>query len=86
MLYLCRKIRCIRMEHRKLRFALLGNIYQAKKSASIQKVLSTITNYGAELYVDKEYYYFLKDQQRLDVKATKVFSDDGREGYQGLLG
>ena len=64
------------MEHRKLRFALLGNIYQAKKSASIQKVLSTITNYGAELYVDKEYYYFLKDQQRLDVKATKVFSDD----------
>ncbi len=64
------------MEHRKLRFALLGNIYQAKKSASIQKVLSTITNYGAELYVDKEYFYFLKDQQRLDVKATKVFSDD----------
>ena len=43
------------MEHRKLRFALLGNIYQAKKSASIQKVLSTITNYGAELYVDKEW-------------------------------
>ena len=64
------------MEHRKLRFALLGNIYQAKKSASIQKVLSTIANFGAELYVEKEYFYFLKDQQRLDVKATKVFSDD----------
>ena len=64
------------MEHRKLRFALLGNIYQARKSASIQKVLSTIANYGAELYVDMEYYYFLKDHQRLDVKATKVFSDN----------
>jgi NAD+ kinase len=64
------------MAHRKLRFALLGNIYQAKKSASIQNVLSCIANYGAELYVDMEYYYFLKDNQRLDVKATKVFSDD----------
>ena len=64
------------MEHRRLRFALLGNIYQARKSASIQKVLSCITNFGAELYVDMEYYYFLKDNQRLDVKATKVFSDD----------
>ena len=52
------------MEHRKLRFALFGNIYQAKKSASIQKVLSCISNFGAELYVDMEYYYFLKDNQR----------------------
>ena len=64
------------MEHRKLRFALLGNIYQARKSASIQKVLSCLTNFGAELYVDMEYYYFLKDNQRLDVKATKIFHDD----------
>ena len=64
------------MEHRKLRFALIGNIYQAKKSASIQKVLSCIANYGAELSVDMEYYYFLKDSQRLDVKATDVFVGD----------
>lgn len=64
------------MEHRKLRFALFGNIYQAKKSASIQKVLSCIANYGAELSVDMEYYYFLKDSQRLDVKATTVFVGD----------
>ena len=64
------------MKQRKLRFALLGNIYQARKSASIQKVLSTIANYDAELYVDMEYYYFLKDNQRLDIKATKLFTDD----------
>ena len=57
-----------------MRFALFGNIYQARKSASIQKVLSTIANYGAELYVDMEYFYFLKDNQRLDVNATKVFT------------
>ena len=64
------------MEHRRLRFALFGNIYQARKSASIQKVLSCISNYGAELYVDMEYYYFLKDNQRLDVNATKIFTGD----------
>ena len=67
------------MEHRKLRFALFGNIYQARKSASIQNVLTTIANYGAELYVDMEYYYFLKDNQRLNVPATKVFTEDNFE-------
>ena len=67
------------MEHQKLRFALFGNIFQAKKSATIQKVLSCIANYGADLYVDMEYYYFLKDNQRLDVNATKIFTDDDFE-------
>ena len=64
------------MTQRKLRFALFGNIYQVKKSASIQKVLSTIARYGGELYVDMEYYYFLKDNQHLDINATRVLSDD----------
>ena len=67
------------MEHRRLRFALFGNIYQAKKSASIQKVLSRIANYGAELYVDMEYYYFLKDVQHIDVNASRIFADDNFE-------
>ncbi len=67
------------MEHNKLRFALFGNIYQGKQSASIQQVLSCINNSEAELYVDMEYYYFLKDNQRLDIKATKLFADDDFE-------
>ena len=64
------------MEHSKLRFALFGNIYQGRRSASIQQVLSSISSYETELYVDMEYYYFLKDNQRLDVKAAKLFTDD----------
>ena len=67
------------MEQSKLRFALFGNIYQGKKSASIQQVLSSISRYEAELYVDMEYYYFLKDNQHLDIKATKLFTDDDFE-------
>ena len=67
------------MEQRRLRFALFGNIYQAKKSASIQRVLSSIVNYGAELCVDMEYYYFLKDVQHINVEAAPIFTDDDFE-------
>ena len=64
------------MQH-KLKFALFGNIYQAKKSASIQKVLSCLSERGAVLSIDKEYYDFLKDDQQLDVSAAQVF--DGND-------
>ena len=55
------------------KFALFGNIYQARKSAAIQKVLSSLTEAGDELIVDAEYYKFLKDEQRLDVRAARIF-------------
>ena len=64
------------MEHRKMKFALFGNIYQSKKSAAIQQVLSTLANVGAEVYVDQEYYDFLRDNQHIVPNAAKVFSGD----------
>ena len=64
------------MSKRKLRFALFGNIYQSRKSAATQKVLSWVSVYGAELYVDEEYYRFLTEDQRLDVLATRVLKND----------
>jgi NAD+ kinase len=64
------------MENRKLRFALFGNIYQAKKSASIQQVLSCLARYDADLSIDMEYYYFLKDFEHIDIHPSKVFTDD----------
>ena len=64
------------MASRKLRFALFGNIYQTKKSASIQKVLSCLSEYGADLCVDKEYYHFLRDDQHLDMNTSQVFNND----------
>ena len=67
------------MEHRKMKFALFGNIYQTKKSASIQKVLSCLSERGAELYVDEEYYQFLTENQKIDVQAAKIFTDDDFE-------
>ena len=64
------------MEHRKMKLALFGNVYQSKKSASIQKVLSTLAVFGAEVYVDQEYYDFLCNSEHISLKATKVFTDD----------
>ena len=64
------------MEHRKMKFALFGNIYQSKKSAAIQQVLSTLAAFGAEVFVDQEYYDFLRDNQHIVPNAVKVFSGD----------
>ena len=36
----------------RLKFALFGNIYQAKKSASVKQLISLLTARGAELYID----------------------------------
>ena len=65
------------MEHPRLKFALFGNIYQTKKSASIQKVLACLSSHDAEIYVDKEYYDFLTLDQQISVDANGVF--DGND-------
>ena len=67
------------MEHPKLKFALFGNTYQTKKSASIQKVLSCLAEHQAEIYVDREYYDFLTLDQHLDVRATNMIEGDDFE-------
>ena len=67
------------MTRHKLKFALFGNIYQTKKSAAIQKVLSYLSEFKAELMVDQEYYEFLKNGQQLDVPAARVFTGDDFE-------
>jgi len=64
---------------RKLKFALFGNLFQAKKSASIEKVLSCIVESGAELWVDREYYEFLTQCQHLHLSAANVFDGDNFE-------
>ena len=61
---------------RKLRFAIFGNIYQAKKSASIQKVLSFLSERKAEVSVDREFHHFLTSDLHLDVRADHVFDDE----------
>ena len=49
----------------KLKFALFGNIYQASKSASIQKLLSILQQRDADVLVEKAYYDFLTKVQQV---------------------
>lgn len=45
-----------------MRFALFGNIYQAKKSAAVQRVITLLSRRGAELYIDAAFYSYLKER------------------------
>ena len=68
------------MAKSRLKFALFGNEYQVKKSASIQKILSYLKLKRAEIYVDKTFYDFLINNQKIDVEADGVFEGTGMTG------
>ena len=63
------------MAQQHLKFAIFGNEYQSKKSASIETILSYLEKKEAEVYVENAYYEFLTRDQQLDVKAAGVFED-----------
>lgn len=55
-----------------LRFALFGNLYQAKKSGSIQQVVRSLENHGAEILVDKAFYHYLTNELGVEIHATEL--------------
>ena len=58
-----------------LKFAIFGNEYQAKKSASIEKILDYLQQRDAEVYVENAYYDFLTRDQHLKLNVAGVFED-----------
>ena len=63
------------MSVKKLRFALFGNEYQAKKSVAVQHILSFLKERGAEVYIDRPYYDFLSKEGAEELWHTGVFDD-----------
>lgn len=61
---------------RKLRFALFGNIYQAKKSAPVQKLLCMLAEQQAELFIDEAFFHFLTENLGLEVAPTGLITDN----------
>lgn len=59
-----------------MKFAIFGNSYQAKKSASIRSVLECLREYGADICMDSEFYRFLVDTQHISISAVDVFRGD----------
>ena len=64
------------MTTRKLRFAIFGNIYQPKKSVSIQKILACLSQHEAEAYIERNFYTFITEGQQLPLKDVNVFDND----------
>lgn len=64
------------MSTRKLRFAIFGNIYQPKKSVSIQKILACLSQYEAEVFVERQFYTFITEGQQMSLKGVNVFDNN----------
>ncbi len=64
------------MIDKKLRFAIFGNEFQAKKSASIQKVFSVLSDRGAEIQIDRSFLDFLNNEHIDAGKAVPFDGDD----------
>lgn len=64
------------MKKQKLRFAIFGNEYQPKKSQSIFKLVALLQQYEADIYVDKPFYKFITEVQKIDIKVTDVIEGD----------
>lgn len=54
----------------KLRFALFGNTYQAKKSALVQKLLCLLEAHEADVLIDEAFYRYLIDEWKISVPAN----------------
>lgn len=64
------------MVSRKLSFAIFGNTYQTRKSASVQQVLSCLKRHGADIHIDSDYYAFLLASGQPDLAGVQVFEGD----------
>lgn len=67
------------MTSRKLRFAIVGNTYQAKKSASVQKILNCLAMHEAEVCMEREFHRFLVHGQHLSLDGVEVFEGNDFE-------
>ncbi len=63
------------MSEKPLRFAIFGNEYQAKKSASFLKIWTYLSGHGAEVCIERSFYDFLTISEHLDLHVAGVFED-----------
>ncbi|MBO4641696.1 MAG: NAD kinase [Bacteroidaceae bacterium] len=60
--------------NRRLRFALFGNTFQAKKSTSVQKLLVLLEERKAEILIDQQLYDFLTKDMQITVNPSELIS------------
>lgn len=58
-----------------MRFALFGNTYETYKSVHAERLFSILSGYGDAVYVDREFYRFLREEQCLVYEPAGVIDD-----------
>ncbi len=59
-----------------LRFAIFGNLYQPRKSASIQTILNCLADHNAEVSIERDFYNFLTNGQQLPIQGVHIFENN----------
>ena len=62
------------MNKKKLRFAIFGNEFQAKKSQAIYKIIAILQQREAEIIIDEPFYRFITGGQQVEMKVNGVFA------------
>lgn len=60
-----------------MKFAIFGNVYQAKKSSSAEDLFRLLKQHDAEICICREFYYFLTDVLHIDIPDAELF--DGND-------
>ncbi len=64
---------------RRLRFAIFGNIFQAKKSVLVKKLLGCLEERKAEVMIDRPFWEYLTQQMQLDIRTDGLIEDEDFE-------
>ncbi len=68
---------------KKLRFAIFGNTYQAKKSACIEQLLGILFERGASLLIDRQFYEYLTN--KLGILVTPEALIEGNDFHADFV-
>ena len=58
-----------------MRFALFGNTYETYKSVHAEQLLAVLAGYGDEVYVDRDFYRFLCEEQCFAFEPAGIIDD-----------
>jgi NAD+ kinase len=59
-----------------MKFAIIGNTYQAKKSSHAKELFRLLEKHRAELYICRDFYHFLTNDLKLEIKDATLFDGD----------
>ena len=62
-----------------MKFAIFGNIYQAKKSSYAEQWFKLLTQHNAQICICQEFYNFLTETLHLVLPPVELFNDDDFE-------